>query len=119
VAVEVFHTDEFAAWYLDLGAAEQEAVDNVVEKLELMGFRLGFPHSSDIKDSSEPIRELRPKGGASPLRAFYAFDPGRDAILLLGGDKSGDPRFYARIVPRVERIWREYLVERRGRKGRE
>jgi hypothetical protein len=41
----------------------------------------------------------------------YAFDPHRDAVLLLGGDKGSDARFYERIIPRAERIWKEYLDE--------
>ncbi len=45
------------------------------------------------------------------MRIVYAFDPRRDAVLLIGGDKSGDRRFYARIVPLAERIWRDYLAE--------
>ena len=42
---------------------------------------------------------------------FYAFDPQRDAVLLIGGDKGSDARFCERIIPRAERIWKEYLDE--------
>ena len=49
--------------------------------------------------------------GASPLRVVYAFDPHRDAVLLIGGDKGSDARFYERIIRRAERIWKEYLDE--------
>jgi hypothetical protein len=42
---------------------------------------------------------------------FYAFDPNRDAVLLIGGIKTGDDRFYDRMVPTAENIWREYLDE--------
>ena len=69
------------------------------------------PHSSGLKGSKEPLRELRPRQGKSPLRVVYAFDPQRDAVLLIGGDKGSDARFYERIIPRAERIWKEYLVE--------
>jgi hypothetical protein len=117
--VEVLATDELEEWYLGLEAAEQETVDNVVEKLVMMGLQLGYPHCSEIKDAREPLRELRPKCGSSPLRVFYAFDPQRDAILLLGGDKSGDPAFYRRMIPRVEEIWRQCLAERLAEKGKE
>ncbi len=48
--------------------------------------------------------------GRSPLRIIYAFDPERQAVLLIGGDKAGDPRFYRRIIATAERIWREYLT---------
>lgn len=46
-----------------------------------------------------------------PLRVFYAFDPRRQAVLLLGGDKTGDKRFYKAFVPKAERIWEGYLAE--------
>jgi hypothetical protein len=42
---------------------------------------------------------------------FYAFDPARQAVLLIGGDKTGDDRFYERMIPLSERIWAEYLKE--------
>ncbi len=112
VGVEIFGTDEFERWYLGLDEAEQETVDAVVEKLAVAGGTLPYPHSSAVEGTREPIRELRPKRGASPLRVFYAFDPHRDAVLLLGGDNSDDARFYERMVPKVERIWAEYLAER-------
>lgn len=44
------------------------------------------------------------------MRVFYAFDPLRRAVLLLGGDKTGDDRFYETFVPRAEQIWAEYLA---------
>ena len=40
------------------------------------------------------MRELRVQSGGRPIRVFYAFDPRRMAILLIGGDKTGDDRFY-------------------------
>jgi hypothetical protein len=42
---------------------------------------------------------------------FYAFDPERNAVLLLGGDKTGRNRFYDELIPVVEKIWEEYLAE--------
>lgn len=109
--VEVFGTDEFQAWFLDLTADEQGAVISVVTKLEIAGVSLGRPHTGHLEGTEEPLRELRPKGGRSPLRIVYAFDPMRSAILLIGGDKSGDPRFYDRLIRLAERIWRQYLAE--------
>jgi hypothetical protein len=48
---------------------------------------------------------------ATPLRVLYAFDPVRRAVLLLGGDKTGDKRFYERLVPLAEQIFAQYLKE--------
>ncbi|MHB8417817.1 MAG: type II toxin-antitoxin system RelE/ParE family toxin [Myxococcales bacterium] len=52
------------------------------------------------------------------MRIFYAFDPKRDAVLLIGGDKTGAGRFYERMAPTAERIWEQYLEESFGRGGR-
>lgn len=107
---EVVLTDEALAWFDGLSEPEQEAVGKLLDILELNGVGLGFPYSSAIKGSKYPLRELRKKG--QPLRMFYAFDPARDAVVLLGGDKAGDDRFYEREVPRAERIWERYLAEK-------
>lgn len=107
----VVTTDEYEAWYGNLDAAEQAAVINVITKLQVLGYELAAPHSSALEGTDLPLRELRPKQGRSPLRVVYAFDPARQAVLLIGGDKSGDPKFYRRIVAVAERIWREYLSQ--------
>ena len=44
-------------------------------------------------------------------RIIYAFDPRRQAGLILGGDKTGDKRFYEWIIPKAEAIWERYLEE--------
>jgi hypothetical protein len=50
------------------------------------------------------MRELRVQSSGEPLRGFYAFDPRRTAILLIGGDKTGDDRFYETMIPIAEVI---------------
>ena len=47
------------------------------------------------------------------MRTFFAFDPRRSAILLIGGDKTGDNRFYERMVPVADKLYDEYLNELR------
>jgi hypothetical protein len=87
------------------------AVTRNVGLLEAKGTTLGHPHSSAIKGSKYALHELRVQSGGRPLRVFYAFDPKRQAVLLLGGDKTGDGRFYERFVPQAESIWETYLSE--------
>lgn len=89
--------------------AEQVAI--VVDLLEARGMSLGFPYSSDIKGTKVGLRELRIQSKGKPLRVFYKFDPKRQAVLILGGDKTGNNRFYAEYVRRAEKLWFEYLVE--------
>ena len=59
------------------------------------------------------MRELRIQSGGRPLRVFYAFDPRRTVILLIGGDKTGDDRFYTEYVPRADNLYDEYIEELR------
>jgi hypothetical protein len=57
------------------------------------------------------MRELRVQSGGKPLRIFYAFDPRRTAILLIGGNKTGDNRFYEKYIPIADRLYDTYLDE--------
>jgi hypothetical protein len=57
------------------------------------------------------MRELWVQSGGKPLRVFYAFDPRRMAILLIGGDKTGDKRFYDRLIPLADDLYDEHLTE--------
>lgn len=109
--IEVLGADEFEQWFLHLDESDSLAVARVVGLLEAKGTTLGYPYSSAITTSRYPLRELRIQSGGRPLRVFYAFDPLRQAVLLLGGDKTGDNRFYARMIPRVEIIWEQYLQD--------
>lgn len=109
--VELLGTEEFEAWFLALDAADSRAVVRVVGLLEAKGAGLGFPYSSAIEGSHYALRELRIQSRGHPLRVFYAFDPRRQAVLLIGGDKTGDDRFYERMVPKAEEVWRQYLRE--------
>jgi len=76
------------------------------------GPNLQFPYSSGVMGSRhDHMRELRVQSGGQPVRVFYAFDPRRTAILLIGGDKTGDGRFYRRLVPLADRLYDEHLKE--------
>ncbi len=109
--IEVLGTSEFEQWFLALDDDDSLAVARVVGLLEVKGTTLGYPYSSAIEGSRYPLRELRIQSGGRPLRVFYAFDPLRQAVLLLGGDKTGDNRFYIAMIPRVEAIWEAYLYD--------
>lgn len=109
---EVEYTDEFGAWWIDLNESAQDAIDRSVHLLEAHGPSLPFPHSSDIRGSKHGnMRELRVQVGGQPYRIFYAFDPRRAALLLVGGNKIGDDQFYERMVPLADRIYEQHLRE--------
>jgi hypothetical protein len=65
----------------------------------------------------EPTTGFRP--WLRPFRVFYSFDPERQAVLLLGGDKTGKARFYEEYVPRAEALWEQYLVELTAERSKE
>ena len=69
-------------------------------------------HRGKINSSRHSaMRELRIQHQGRPYRVLYIFDPRRTAILLLGGDKTGDDRWYDKKVPLADRIYDEYLKE--------
>ncbi len=109
---EVEYTDEFEAWWASLGEAEQISLAASVGLLEARGLNLGHPHSSGINGSRHShMRELRTQHGGRPLRTLYAFDPRRMALLLIGGDKTGDERWYEVHVPMADRLYDEHLEQ--------
>ena len=115
--VEVIVTDEFKYWYDQLAGDDEDAVYRAVGVLEAFGVALGYPQTSAIEGSRYALRELRVQSGGRPLRIFYAFDTKRDAVLIIGGDKTGKKRFYEEMIPRAEQIWEEYLTERANPRG--
>lgn len=89
---------------------EQNAIDVAVGLLEENGPGLPFPLSSGIKKSRHRHRrELRIQHRGKPYRILYAFDPRRVAILLIGGHKTGDDRWYEKFVPRADKLYDEHL----------
>lgn len=109
---EVEYTIEFEEWWNSLNEDEQATIDAYVKMLEEFGVGLGYPYSSDIKGASvSHLRELRPQHHGRPYRVLYAFDPRRIAILLLGGDKTGNNRWYEQFVPIAERVYEAHLID--------
>jgi hypothetical protein len=59
------------------------------------------------------MRELRTQHEGRPYRTLYAFDPRRAAILLIGGDKTGNNRWYEELVPFADQLYDNHLDELR------
>lgn len=109
---EVEFTDEFEVWWVGLNAGEQDSIDFVVQLLIREGPVLPFPYSSDVSGAKKyDVRELRVQHQGRPYRVLYVFDPRRHAILLIGGDKTGQDRWYEEHVPLAEKIYAKYLDE--------
>lgn len=111
---EVEYTDEFGRWWNTLSEDEQIALAASVRLLEMRGPHLGFPHSSGVKGARHAhMRELRTQHEGRPYRTLYAFDPRRCAILLIGGDKTGNARWYEIYVPKADLLYDEHLEQLR------
>ncbi len=108
---EVEYTDEFGAWWEGLDEGIQISIDATVRLLEAKGPQLPFPHSSDVRGSRfGQMRELRIQHKGEPYRVLYAFDPRRMAILLIGGNKGGNDRWYEEYVPKADKLYEDHLA---------
>jgi hypothetical protein len=105
-------TDEFEIWWDSLTVEEQEDIRSSVSVLRQRGPSLGRPHVDSVTGSRYPnMKELRTQHAGRPYRTLFAFDPRRVAILLIGGDKTGNGRWYEEFVPRADRIYAEHLKQ--------
>ena len=96
-----------------LPAAERAAMQHAFEKLEVYGDRLPFPHSSRVKGAPQ-LRELRPRAGRSPWRAFYRRVVGSLVIGAIGPEARVDPRGFGRAIGAAEARLARLEQERRG-----
>jgi hypothetical protein len=94
---------------MGLEARDADRIAAAVDELERLGPRLGRPFVDSVKGSRHPnMKELRSVGGH--LRALFAFDPRRTAIVLVGGDKTGEwSRWYERNIARADRLYDRHL----------
>jgi len=112
VAWEEEFSDEFGYWWDTLTAAEQKSIDFTVSLLQSTGPMLRMPYSSGVETSRYAhMRELRIQHEGRPYRVLYAFDQRRIAVLLVGGDKTGNDRWYEESVPRADAIYDQHLRE--------
>ena len=107
---DVFLLNEVEDWYFTLEEDSMAAVTGAIDLLELEGPTLGRPIVDKVAGSSfHNMKELRPAG--TSIRILFIFNPDRQAILLLGGDKAGSwRRWYDRNIPIAEQRYRNWLA---------
>ncbi|MCP2340061.1 type II toxin-antitoxin system RelE/ParE family toxin [Actinomadura rupiterrae] len=120
---EIRVTHEWRRWFDGQDASTRRQIIWSLDRLAEGGPVLGRPMVDRIEGSRiHNLKELRPgSAGNSEIRILFAFDPWRSAIMLVGGDKSGDwSGWYRRMIPQAEELFGQYLKERQAEKeGRE
>ena len=107
---EVLLLEEAEHWYLSLDANTTAAVAGAIDLLEQVGPTLGRPTVDRVSQSKfHNMKELRP--AATSVRILFVFDPRRQAILLLGGDKAGNWKdWYDKNIPVAEQRYENWLT---------
>lgn len=113
---EVSLHPEVEAWFLDLCRSDPVSADLVAEAIDLLaeqGPALGRPLVDRIQASKfHNMKELRPgSSGSTEVRMLFAFDPQREAIFLIAGDKSGQwKKWYQTAIPIADNRFDEHLT---------
>lgn len=110
-------TEQIAEWIKKLDDDAREAIFKTLLILQAIGPSLGRPHVDSIKESRHKnMKELRIQNRQRLFRILFAFDPERKAILLVGGDKRGDKRFYQKMIPLADALLDKHLEKWRIQK---
>lgn len=102
---------EVEDWFLSLDDDTMNTVAGAIDLLEQDGPALGRPTADRIKGSTlHNLKELRPAG--TSIRILFVFDPTRQAVLLVAGDKAGAWQQWYRInIPIAEQRYADWLKE--------
>jgi len=113
----VSFSEEFEPEFDELPQDVQDAILARAVLLEREGQSLGRPHADTLTGSKHAnMKELRCNAADGVWRISFAFDPDRQAILLIGGDKSGgsEKRFYKQLIARADERFERHLAKRKG-----
>jgi hypothetical protein len=114
---EVSLHQEVEAWYLALCEDDPETADlieDAIDQLAVDGPALRRPLADRVKGSRyHNMKELRPpSSGTSEIRLLFAFDPRREAIFLIAGDKAGNwEGWYRKAIPLADERFAQHLAE--------
>lgn len=106
----VIYLDEFAAWLLEQNEDLQDRTLAQLAVLKEYGPLLGRPYVDTLKGSEiANLKELRFAYERAPIRILFAFDPKQQAIIILGGNKAVDKRWYEINIPIAEKLYKAHL----------
>lgn len=111
---EIITTECFDEWLLAQEDGLRESVYEAMGVLEKFGPKLGRPYVDTLNNSDfANMKELRVQHAGNPIRAFFAFDPTRRAIVLCAGDKTGvnEKHFYKDMIKLADSEFRKHLAK--------
>jgi len=104
--------EEFKTWIGNLEREQRTKIMGHVGLLTERGPNLGRPYVDTVESSQlQNLKELRVQIAGDPWRVLFAFDPQRNAILLVGGNKTGDKRWYKTHIPIAEERFERHLAD--------
>ena len=109
----IFNTD-FEQEFDELSESVQDECFAHLKLLEKFGPSLGRPHVDTLNGSKHAnMKELRFSADNGVWRLAFAFDPKRQDILLICGDKSGgsQKRFYKDLIKKADKRFDEHLLK--------
>jgi hypothetical protein len=118
---QVATTDVFDEWFAELGEDGQAELIAKVELLKLLGPKLARPHADTLNGSKHAnMKELRADTADKVLRVAFAFDPERNGILLVAGEKSGvsQKRFYKQLIAKADELFDVHLAKLKAKRKR-
>ena len=113
-------SDEFDLWFEGQEKDLKRRIASSMQLLEAFGHRLGRPYVDTLEGSQVTnLKELRVQHRGDPYRILFAFDPKRQAFILIGGNKAGDKHWYKTMIPKAELIFKRHLktLEQEGNDG--
>lgn len=107
-------TQVFETWLFEQDTDLQKEMAAALQLLKLEGPHLGRPYADTLKGTEiANLKELRVQSNGRPFRAFFVFDPKRNAIVLCAGNKKGqdEKRFYKTMIAMATSEYAAYLAK--------
>jgi hypothetical protein len=107
---EILFHREFDVWFAEQEKGLRRETWALLVVLARVGPRMGRPYVDTIEASAfRNMKELRVQYKGKPWRIPFAFDPNRNAVLLVGGTKVGKENWYDVHIPIADHRFAQYL----------
>ena len=114
MAWNVLYHPDFLAEVAEFPTQAQDELAALIRLLQQAGPQLKRPRCDTLNGSKHAnMKELRFDAAGGVWRVAFAFDPGRQAVLLVGGDKSGisAKKFYKALIRKADRRFDDWLED--------